>query len=421
MDYNYSNRNDYYPNKKRNKSFFFSGVFAGVLAALMFLVLILSIVAVFLAKSGKIHISKNGEIYVQDVSTDSDDGIGSAIENKLNSLESLLEQYYYFDDVDDNEAADRIFKAYMSAYGDKYTVYYTADEYKALMESTSGTFYGIGCTCQKAETGEIAVVEIYEECTGYKAGLRIGDLISKVDGTDVTGMDLSSAVNLIKGEKGTTVNLTVIRDGSSFEINVTRDEVKVKTVSYELLDSQIGYIKISQFDEVTFEQFKAAIESLQAEGAKGLIIDVRGNPGGLLSSVCDILDYILPDGLLVYTKSKDGSKKEYKGSDGHEVNLPMAVLVNDNSASASEIFAGAMQDYDKAQIIGTTTFGKGIVQTVRPLSDGSAVKFTVSRYFTPNGQDIHGVGVTPDNVVENAGTESDLQLDAAVEYVKNQY
>lgn len=329
-----------------------------------------------------------------------------------------MQSGFYFDDVDDEKAADNIFKAYLEAYGDKYTVYYTPDEYKSLMESTSGTFYGIGAVCQKADDGSILISEAYEDAPAYKAGIRNGDKVIKVNGEDITGMDLSVAVALIKGEKGTDVNLTVIRNSEEKNFTVTRDKINVKTVSYHMMDNNIGYIYVTQFDDVTTEQFKAAVDDLQNQRMEGLIIDIRNNPGGVLTTVVDMLDYILPNGLIVYTETKDGKKTEYSGSDGHEINIPMAVLVNGNSASASEIFAGAMQDYEKAQIIGTQTFGKGIVQTIRQLTDGSAVKYTIAKYFTPKGQDIHGKGVTPDQVVElpDDATE-DVQLNAAVEYI----
>lgn len=231
-------------------------------------------------------------------------------------------------------------------------------------------------------------------------------------------MDLSVAVALIKGEKGTDVNLTVMRNGEKLSFTVTRDKIDIKTVSSEVIENNIGYIYISQFDDVTTEQFKTAVDDLQKQGITGLVIDIRNNPGGVLNTVVDMLDYILPNGLIVYTETKSGKRQEYSGSDNHELNISMAVLVNGNSASASEIFAGAMQDYDKAQIIGTQTFGKGIVQTIRPLTDGSAVKYTIAKYFTPKGQDIHGKGVTPDSIVElpDDATE-DVQLKAAVEYL----
>ena len=210
-----------------------------------------------------------------------------------------------------------------------------------------------------------------------------------------------------------------MRGDETLKFTVTRDKINVKTVASRVLDNNIGYIYISQFDDVTTGQFKSALDELQGQGITGLVIDIRNNPGGVLTTVVDMLDYILPNGLIVYTETKSGKKQEYTGYDNHEVNIPMAVLVNGNSASASEIFAGAMQDYGKAQIIGTQTFGKGIVQTIRQLTDGSAVKYTVAKYFTPKGQDIHGKGVTPDQTVEiPENATEDVQLNAATEYLK---
>lgn len=405
--------------RQKKKSGLGKGIVIGVLATLVVIVIAVSGVLTAFVRQGYIHIGTNGQIYVQDVGTTDEDGIGTKVEGKLNALDSLLQSGFYFDDVDDEKAADNIFKAYLEAYGDKYTVYYTPDEYKSLMESTSGTFYGIGAVCQKADDGSILISEAYEDAPAYKAGIRNGDKVIKVNGKDITGMDLSVAVALIKGEKGTDVNLTVIRNSEEKNFTVTRDKINVKTVSYHMMDNNTGYIYVIQFDDVTTEQFKAAVDDLQNQGMKGLIIDIRNNPGGVLTTVVDMLDYILPNGLIVYTETKDGKKTEYSGSDGHEINIPMAVLVNGNSASASEIFAGAMQDYQKAQIIGTQTFGKGIVQTIRQLTDGSAVKYTIAKYFTPKGQDIHGKGVTPDQVVElpDDATE-DVQLNAAIEYIK---
>lgn len=404
--------------RQKKKSGLGKGIVIGVLATLVVIVIAVSGVLTAFVRQGYIHIGTNGQIYVQDVGTTDEDGIGTKVEGKLNALDSLLQSGFYFDDVDDEKAADNIFKAYLEAYGDKYTVYYTPDEYKSLMESTSGTFYGIGAVCQKADDGSILISEAYEDAPAYKAGIRNGDKVIKVNGEDITGMDLSVAVALIKGEKGTDVNLTVIRNSEEKNFTVTRDKINVKTVSYHMMDNNTGYIYVTQFDDVTTEQFKAAVDDLQNQGMKGLIIDIRNNPGGVLTTVVDMLDYILPNGLIVYTETKDGKKTEYSGSDGHEINIPMAVLVNGNSASASEIFAGAMQDYQKAQIIGTQTFGKGIVQTIRQLTDGSAVKYTIAKYFTPKGQDIHGKGVTPDQVVElpDDATE-DVQLNAAIEYI----
>ena len=412
-------RNAQPPRKKKSQGFA-SGMIIGAVSAFMAVILlILSVAAVCIAK-GYIHICVNGDVYIQSDAVTDSDGIGSEVEGKLNAIDSVLESFY-FGDVDDETAKDNIYKAYLSSYGDKYTMYYTADEYKALKESTNGKFYGIGAVCQLSGEGGVLLVDVYDNGAGYQAGLRSGDRVVNVDGRDITGMELSSAVALIKGDKGTSVTLEVIRGTERLTFSAVRDAVEAKTVSYTLLDNNIGYLSISQFEEVTTKQFKAAVEDLQSQGMKGLVIDIRNNPGGLLDTVVGMLKYMLPDGLIVYTEDKQGNRKEYKGQDNDEFNLPLAVIVNGNSASASEIFAGAIQDYGKGTIIGTQTYGKGIVQTVKPLTDGSAIKFTIAKYFTPKGQDIHGKGVTPDMVVEyDTDADVDTQLDEAIKNVEAQ-
>ena len=412
-------RNAQPPRKKKSQGFA-SGMIIGAVSAFMAVILlILSVAAVCIAK-GYIHIGVNGDVYIQSDAVTDSDGIGSEVEGKLNAIDSVLESFY-FGDVDDETAKDNIYKAYLSSYGDKYTMYYTADEYKALKESTNGKFYGIGAVCQLSGEGGVLLVDVYDNGAGYQAGLRSGDRVVNVDGRDITDMELSSAVALIKGDKGTSVTLEVIRGTERLTFSAVRDAVEAKTVSYTLLDNNIGYLSISQFEEVTTKQFKAAVEDLLSQGMKGLVIDIRNNPGGLLDTVVGMLKYMLPDGLIVYTEDKQGNRKEYKGQDNDEFNLPLAVIVNGNSASASEIFAGAIQDYGKGTIIGTQTYGKGIVQTVKPLTDGSAIKFTIAKYFTPKGQDIHGKGVTPDMVVEyDTDADVDTQLDAAIKNVEAQ-
>ena len=412
-------RNAQPPRKKKSQGFA-SGMIIGAVSAFMAVILlILSVAAVCIAK-GYIHIGVNGDVYIQSDAVTDSDGIGSEVEGKLNAIDSVLESFY-FGDVDDETAKDNIYKAYLSSYGDKYTMYYTADEYKALKESTNGKFYGIGAVCQLSGEGGVLLVDVYDNGAGYQAGLRSGDRVVNVDGRDITDMELSAAVALIKGDKGTSVTLEVIRGTERLTFSAVRDAVEAKTVSYTLIDNNIGYLSISQFEEVTTKQFKAAVEDLQSQGMKGLVIDIRNNPGGLLDTVVGMLKYMLPDGLIVYTEDKQGNRKEYKGQDNDEFNLPLAVIVNGNSASASEIFAGAIQDYGKGTIIGTQTYGKGIVQTVKPLTDGSAIKFTIAKYFTPKGQDIHGKGVTPDMVVEyDTDADVDTQLDAAIKNVEAQ-
>ena len=282
---------------------------------------------------------------------------------------------------------------------------------------------------RKNDDGTILVVEPYDGAPGKEAGMRKNDVIVTVNGESVADQDLNSVVAKIKGDEGTTVNIGIRRDGSDdiAELTVTRRKVEIKTVAYEMLDDSVGLITISEFDKVTAQQFKEAYAQLETLGMKGLVIDIRSNPGGLLNVVVDMLDEILPDGLIVYTEDKYGNRQEYNGSNPDVIDVPLAVLVNGESASASEIFAGAVQDYGAGTIIGTQTFGKGIVQTIRRMSDGSAIKYTMAKYFTPKGQDIHGHGVTPDIVEElsdefNNLTEYDAskdnQLQKAIEVIK---
>jgi len=406
-------------NPKMNEGSFTRGVLLGVISALLIIAVLVSTVGVVLLKKGYIHISTDGSVYVQSEATDDDLGIGSDVSGKLNAIESLLDQNFLFDNVDKDKAEAAIYKAYLDSYGDKYTVYYTADEYEALVESTTGKFYGVGAICAKNEDGTITLVQVYDDSPAKKAGLQSGDIVKAVDGQDITSMELSDAIALIKGDKGTDVELTIIRDNAESVVKVTRGEVNVPTVDYTMMADNIGYIVVSQFDEVTTKQFKKAIDDLTDQGMVGLVVDIRDNPGGMLKTVEDMLDYILPNGLIVYTEDVNGNRDEYNGKNPHQLDVPVAVLVNGNSASASEIFAGAVQDYELGAIVGTQTFGKGIVQTIQPLTDGSAIKYTIAKYFTPKGQDIHGVGVTPDIKVEyDAESQTDNQLDAAINFIK---
>lgn len=322
--------------------------------------------------------------------------------SKMELLVQLIEQYYMYDiSIDDMRTG--AYKGLLDGLGDPYTCYYTAEEFDALMESTSGTYYGIGAVVQQnLKTMYITIVKPYVDGPAYNAGMLPGDIIYMVDGVDVTGMNIDNVVSMMKGPEGTIVKVTVVRDGEAepVELTITRAKIEIETIEYEMLDHNIGYILISGFDEPTPKQFKEAIENLKTQGMEGLIIDLRDNGGGLLSAVVEMLDYILPKGMIVYTEDKYGNREEYRGTDKDVLELPMAVLINGNSASAAEIFAAAMQDYEAATLVGTTSFGKGIVQTILPLTDGTAVKITLSRYFTPNGVCIHGEGVTPDLEVE---------------------
>ncbi len=348
----------------------------------------------------------------------------SEIREKLSKIDAVINEYYLNEsEIDEEKMIEGIYSGYVAGLGENYTTYYTAQEYADLMESSSGEYSGIGVSVsQSIETGVITIVNPFENGPGYEAGMRKDDILFAVEGEEVTGQDINSVVAKIKGEAGTTVDLTVYRPSTDEYIDMTveRRVVQNPTVTYEMKDGNIGYIQVTEFDEVTVEQFSTAISDLQGQGMQGLVVDLRDNPGGLLSSVCDMLDRILPEGnLLVYTMDKDGNREEHYAEDEDSLDLPMIVLVNGNSASASEIFTAALQDYDKATIMGTTTFGKGIVQVILPLDDGSAVKVTQSQYYTPTGVCIHGEGVTPDIEVEyDASSENDNQLDAALEQMK---
>ena len=345
---------------------------------------------------------------------------------KIQTINDLIEQGYLFgDEISYDEMEANAIKGYVQGLGDPYTVYYDAKETKALMEDTAGEFGGIGVVItQNVNTQIITFTTVYEGSPGEKAGLKSGDVLYKVDGEDISGQELDTVVAKIRGEKGTTVELTVLRgdDYEELTYKVTRDIIEVKTVSYKMLEDNIGYVAVSGFETITLSQFEKAIEELNAQGMKKMIIDLRNNPGGNLSTVCDMVDLILPKGTIVYTEDKQKIKEVFEADDKKQMDIPMAVLVNGNGASASEIFAGAMQDYEKAKIVGTTTFGKGIVQNIYGLPDGTSLKVTISEYFTPKGRSIHGKGIEPDVVVEykydENNPEADNQLQAAIDSLK---
>lgn len=351
--------------------------------------------------------------------------ISSDTETKLSYLKKLIDETYLHD-IKEKDLNEGIYKGYVEGLGDQYSAYYDKKETKELSESLDGSFSGIGAVMtQDASSGVITITQVYDDSPAKKAGIKAGDILYRVEEKTVTGKDLDKVVSWIKGKKGTKVNLTLLRGTNSDKIKVTatRDVINVETVKYKVLENQIGYISISEFDSVTGAQFAKALKQLQKKNIEGLVVDLRNNPGGSLSTVCDILDSILPKGLIVYTKDKNGKKEEYTSDEKHRLNLPKSVLVNGQSASASEIFAGAVQDYGKAEIIGTQTYGKGVVQNLFDLKDGTCVKLTTSEYFTPKGRNIDGKGITPDVKIEykyNAkDPKADNQLDKAVSVVKD--
>ena len=308
------------------------------------------------------------------------------IEEKTSVLQNIIDRYFLFDE-DMTKVEDGIYAGMMNGLGDPYTVYYTKEEYKALNEDTEGKYSGIGAVVsQNPNTKIITIVKIFDNSPANDAGLQVGDIIHKIDGEEVAGTDMDILVKTkIRGEEGTSFKMTVLRgdERKEVELDLIRRSIEVETVAGKMLDNNIGYIAVSQFDAVTSEQFKSNIESLQSQGMTKLIVDLRGNPGGLLDQVVDMLDYILPDGLVLYTEDKYGEREEYYSDGSHELKIPMVVLVNENSASASEVFTATFRDFEWGTVVGKTTFGKGIVQNVLPLGDGTAVKITTQHYYPP--------------------------------------
>ena len=333
---------------------------------------------------------------------------GAAIDwNKVTDKEEEIYNTideYYLNGIDNDKMKDGIYKGMVDSLGDPYTVYYNTEEYKQFTSSSSGTYSGIGvAVSQNVTTGAITIVKTFKKGSGEKEGMKPGDVIYKVEGKKIEGLELSKVVSMIKGEEGTFVKVTVLRDGKEIEFNLERKKLEVDTVNYRMEDrsgKKIGYISVSEFDEVTASQFKSAISELSKEGMEGLVIDLRDNPGGLLDVTCEMLDRMIKKGLLVYTVDKYGKRVDEDATDSDSFDKPVAILVNGNSASASEVFSGAMKDYKAATLVGTKTFGKGIVQSIVPFGDGTAMKVTVSKYYTPNGVNIHGTGIEPDVVVE---------------------
>lgn len=320
---------------------------------------------------------------------------------KIEYLESLIDSYY-LGEKDEESLAEGIYAGLLYGLNDPYSRYYTEEEYEQESNSTEGVYEGIGIVMQKNPEGGIKVIQCYEGGAGEEAGLLEGDIISSIDGTDIRQLSASEVAHMVKNSSSGVVTLIVHREGveEPITIEVPITDVELPSVFSEMLDDQAGYIRISEFTGVTYDQYMKAFQELQEQGMEKLVVDLRGNPGGLLTSVCDILNEILPEGLIVYTEDKYGNREEERSSGEHTLEIPLAVLVNSSSASASEIFAGAVQDYEAGTIVGTKTYGKGVVQSIRKLSDGSAVKLTVSNYYTPNGNNINKVGITPDVEVE---------------------
>lgn len=346
---------------------------------------------------------------------------------KLEAIEDVIDEYYYKEeDIDVDAMIEGMYSGMVNSLGDPYSVYYTEEEWNDLMEDTEGIYYGIGAYVSLDETTGFGKISgVIAGTPAEEAGLRENDIIYEVDGESMQGLELSEIVSHIKGEEGTMVHLTLYREGEEdyLQIDVERRKIEAPTVNYEMLENGIGYIQITEFDEVTVDQFTEAMAVIKGSDAKGLVLDLRSNPGGSLSAVVDIARQILPEGLIVYTEDRNGERTEYSCDGKNRLQIPMVVLVNGNSASASEILAGAIKDYGIGTLMGTTTYGKGIVQRVLPLTDGTALKLTVSAYYTPKGNNIHEIGIEPDITCEfdaDAYYDNgiDNQLESAKEEVK---
>ncbi len=350
--------------------------------------------------------------------------------NKVDILFRKLDENY-LENLDDNELLDGAYHGLMSAVGDKYTRYYDEEEYQEYRESSTGQYVGIGVTVRLAENGGAEITAVEESGPAYEAGLSVGDIIIDAEGTDLKQLELEEIVSLIKGEEGTKVELTYMSavTGEEKTVSVTRRTIESKTVESEMWDDGIGYILIKSFDGVTTDQFKTALEDLKSQGMEGLVIDLRDNPGGRMDVVQKITNELVPSGIITYTEDKNGNREIYESTDEPCLGLPLVVLVNGNSASASEIMAGAIQDRGVGILVGTTTYGKGIVQVTTAFKDDTAAKITTAKYYTPNGNYIHQIGIKPDIEIDLpegvdltviASHEDDVQLQTALEALKTQ-
>lgn len=348
---------------------------------------------------------------------------------KLGVLSTLIDEYYLYD-TSEEELQEGIYAGFINALGDKYSRYYDEEATKSMLESSAGQYSGIGAGFAYNENGDMEIVHVYEGAPAEAAGLLVGDILYQVDDHVIVremknqtySEKLEEVQSWIKGEAGTEVVLHVYRDDVPMELKITRAEFTLPTVSSEMMEDSIGYLRIEEFDQVTYEQFQTAMADLESQGMQKLVIDLRGNPGGDVDVTCDILRQLLPEGLIVYTEDKNGKRVDYSCDGKNTFEKPLVVLVDQNSASASEIFTGAVQDYGIGTIVGTTTYGKGIVQNLYNLQDGTYVALTNSEYFTPKGRSIHEKGIEPDVVVgyeeDTENPDADNQLQKAMEVLK---
>ena len=404
---------------EERKGLFLSGIIVGFAATLLI------VGGIFIAFQIHNIVSLKDDVSAQ-VSYDEDSAVNAQTIKKLQLLEDTVKENFYLSEVTNEQLEDGMFRGLMDSLDDPYSEYYTAEELNALTEQTQGIYYGIGAyVSMDSETNLPKISGVIEGAPAADVDLRANDIIYEVDGESTAGKTLTEAVSMIRGEEGTTVDLTIVRQGAGDYLHVTVERAKVEspTVKYEMLDDDMAYIQIVEFDDVTIDQFTDALATVKGSGMKGLILDLRSNPGGDLSVVVEIARRLLPAGLITYTEVPSGQRTEYTCDGEYEIDIPMVVLINGYSASAAEILAGAIQDHNKGTVVGTTSYGKGIVQRLITLEDGSAVKLTVSGWFTPNGNNIQGSGIEPDveaeydtNLAETEGLDS--QVEKGIEILK---
>lgn len=336
----------------------------------------------------------------------------------LQTLDGFVREHYY-GDIDEDNLSDGILKGYVSGLGDKYSRYLTPEEYQEEVSSESGKLVGLGLTLTQDESGYIRIVEIMADSPVSDAGVHAGDIITSVEGNDVLIEGFDASIDALMGQEGTSITLTIRRDGIDKDYVFTRRSMEVKSVEGEMLKGYIGYIKITSFKQNTSEQFISELEKLRSNGAKGFVFDVRDNPGGLVTSLEECVDPLLPEGVIATAEYLDGHSDTLVYSDESEIDLPMVVIVNKKTASAGELFAASLKDFGKAQLVGTQTYGKGVMQETSRFDDGSAIVLTVAKYKTANSECYDGVGITPDVIIDDdAETEADEQLEKAIETVK---
>ena len=360
-----------------------------------------------------------------------EDENGSKLASKLSRINEHIQNEYLYDDYNRDDMDEEALTAYVDALDEPYTHYYSPDDFDAYVSKVEDSYVGIGVVISAdEEEDKIIIIAPTEDSPAREAGVLPGDYILAVDGKPYSGDEMDACVRAIKGGKaGSVVKLTTERDGKTMDTEIERREISVHSVHSEMAEGNIGYIRISEFNtsndnssEDTYKEFVSHIKELKSQGMKKLIIDLRDNPGGVLSVVVDVADYLLPEGIITYTETKTGKRTDYK-SDPSETDIPIVVLINGNTASAAEILTGALKDFDRAEVVGTTSFGKGIVQTVYPFSDGSGMSMTIAKYYTPSGVCIHGVGIEPDYVVEQSeeykeGFITDIPKDKDKQYQK---